>query len=112
MVSPLHGIRVLEIANWVAVPSAAALLCDLGAEVVKVEPLVVGTGVRTGVPLLYDEGSGCVVDLHRYGFASKSTVATLIEQGVDVVTCSTDKLIGATMNTSGEKNQPIAAKAK
>jgi crotonobetainyl-CoA:carnitine CoA-transferase CaiB-like acyl-CoA transferase len=39
MVSPLHGIRVLEIANWVAVPSAAALLCDLGAEVVKVEPL-------------------------------------------------------------------------
>jgi crotonobetainyl-CoA:carnitine CoA-transferase CaiB-like acyl-CoA transferase len=40
MVSPLHGIRVLEIANWVAVPSAAALLCDLGAEVVKVEPLI------------------------------------------------------------------------
>jgi crotonobetainyl-CoA:carnitine CoA-transferase CaiB-like acyl-CoA transferase len=31
---------VLEVANWVAVPSAAALLCDLGAEVIKVEPLV------------------------------------------------------------------------
>jgi L-seryl-tRNA(Ser) seleniumtransferase len=48
------------------------------------------------VPLLYDEGSGCVVDLHRYGFASKSTVAELMAQGVDIVTCSTDKLIGAT----------------
>jgi L-seryl-tRNA(Ser) seleniumtransferase len=48
------------------------------------------------VPLLYDEGSGRVVDLHRYGFASASTIAELIAQGVDVVTCSTDKLIGAT----------------
>lgn len=48
------------------------------------------------VPLLYDEGTGRVVDLHRYGFASASTIAELIAQGVDVVTCSTDKLIGAT----------------
>lgn len=48
------------------------------------------------LPLLYDEGSGCVVDLHRYGFASKATIGELIRQGVDVVTCSTDKLIGAT----------------
>lgn len=48
------------------------------------------------VPLLYDEGSGRVVDLPRYGFASAPTIAELIAQGVDVVTCSTDKLIGAT----------------
>ena len=47
------------------------------------------------IPLLYDEGSGRVVDLHRYGFASAPTIAELIAQGVDVVTCSTDKLIGA-----------------
>jgi L-seryl-tRNA(Ser) seleniumtransferase len=47
------------------------------------------------VPLLYDEGSGRVVDLHRYGFSTASTIAELIAQGVDVVTCSTDKLIGA-----------------
>jgi L-seryl-tRNA(Ser) seleniumtransferase len=47
------------------------------------------------IPLLYDEGSGRVVDLHRYGFDSASTIAELIAQGVDVVTCSTDKLIGA-----------------
>ena len=34
----LDGIRVLEIANWLAAPAAAALLCDLGADVIKVEP--------------------------------------------------------------------------
>src|SRR5690349_14458977 len=40
MVAPLQGIRVLEVANWVAVPSAAALMADMGATVVKVEPPV------------------------------------------------------------------------
>lgn len=48
------------------------------------------------VPLLYDEGSGRVVDLAPYGFAPQETLRELIEAGVDVVTCSTDKLIGAT----------------
>ncbi len=37
MTAPLHDIRVVEIASFVAVPSAGALLADLGAEVVKVE---------------------------------------------------------------------------
>ncbi len=39
MSGPLEGIRVLEIANWLAAPAAAALLADMGAGVVKVEPL-------------------------------------------------------------------------
>ncbi|MDH4146060.1 MAG: CoA transferase [Acidimicrobiia bacterium] len=39
MTAPLAGVRVLEVANMIAAPSAAALLADLGAEVVKVEPL-------------------------------------------------------------------------
>ncbi len=38
MVAPLDGIRVLEVANWVAAPSCAALMADMGADVVKVEP--------------------------------------------------------------------------
>ena len=37
MPAPLEGIRVVEIANWVAAPAAGALLADLGAEVIKVE---------------------------------------------------------------------------
>ena len=36
--APLAEIRVLEVANFLAVPSAAALLADMGASVVKVEP--------------------------------------------------------------------------
>src|SRR6266516_252098 len=38
MEGPLDGIRVLEVANWIAAPAAATLLADLGARVIKVEP--------------------------------------------------------------------------
>ncbi|MFI5317334.1 MAG: CaiB/BaiF CoA transferase family protein [Myxococcota bacterium] len=37
MTAPLEGIRVVEVASFVAAPSAGALLADLGAEVIKVE---------------------------------------------------------------------------
>ncbi len=38
MDGPLAGVRVLEVANWLAAPSGCALLADFGAQVVKVEP--------------------------------------------------------------------------
>ena len=38
MSAPLSGIRVVEVANWLAAPSATALMRDLGADVIKVEP--------------------------------------------------------------------------
>ena len=37
MVAPLEGIRVVEVANWLAAPSAAAMMADMGADVVKIE---------------------------------------------------------------------------
>jgi crotonobetainyl-CoA:carnitine CoA-transferase CaiB-like acyl-CoA transferase len=37
MPAPLAGIRVVELASFVAAPAAGALLADLGAEVIKVE---------------------------------------------------------------------------
>ena len=37
MAAPLAGIRVVEIASFVAAPACGALLADLGADVVKVE---------------------------------------------------------------------------
>lgn len=40
MTGPLDDITVLEIANWVAAPSAGALMADMGADVIKVEPLI------------------------------------------------------------------------
>ncbi len=39
MTGPLDGVRVLELAVALAAPSAAAMLGDWGAEVIKVEPL-------------------------------------------------------------------------
>lgn len=36
---PLEGITVLECASWLAAPFAGALLADMGATVIKVEPL-------------------------------------------------------------------------
>jgi CoA:oxalate CoA-transferase len=38
MAKPLAGIRVIELANFIAGPLAGTLLADMGADVVKVEP--------------------------------------------------------------------------
>ncbi len=38
--SLLEGVTVLELATWIATPMAAALLAELGARVIKIEPLV------------------------------------------------------------------------
>ena len=38
MTGPLDGIRILEIANYVAAPAVGALMRDLGADVIKLEP--------------------------------------------------------------------------
>jgi len=39
MTTPLDDVRVVEIDSWMAAPSAAAIMADLGADVIKVEPL-------------------------------------------------------------------------
>ena len=39
MSAPLDDVTVVEIDNWMAAPSAGAILADLGANVIKVEPL-------------------------------------------------------------------------
>ena len=38
MPGPLDGIKVIEVASWMFVPSAGAVLVDWGADVIKVEP--------------------------------------------------------------------------
>jgi crotonobetainyl-CoA:carnitine CoA-transferase CaiB-like acyl-CoA transferase len=42
----MEGIRVVELASWVFVPSAGAILSDWGAEVVKIEHPVTGDPCR------------------------------------------------------------------
>ncbi|HZQ39036.1 MAG TPA: CoA transferase [Dehalococcoidia bacterium] len=37
-IGPLDGVRVIELANYVAAPAGGALMADMGADVVKIEP--------------------------------------------------------------------------
>jgi crotonobetainyl-CoA:carnitine CoA-transferase CaiB-like acyl-CoA transferase len=61
--SSLSDLRVVELGVWVAAPSAAALLADWGAEVIKVE-------ARTGDPMRNVFGSiGIAGDLPNPAFA-------------------------------------------
>ncbi|MBQ28700.1 MAG: hypothetical protein CL434_02655 [Acidimicrobiaceae bacterium] len=46
----LEGIRVVEVGQMVAVPWATRLIADLGADVVKIEPLEGDCSRRRGRP--------------------------------------------------------------
>jgi len=45
-IAPLEGVRVLELGNYIAAPTAGRLLGDFGAEVIKVERPVTGDELR------------------------------------------------------------------
>jgi len=54
---------------------------------------LVALSQRSGLPLVEDLGSGCLVDLSEYG-VSEPTVKQSIDAGVSVVMFSGDKLLG------------------
>ncbi len=56
---------------------------------------LVALGRRVGVPVMYDLGSGCLVQLRERGLPAEPTVQEAVAAGCDVVTCSGDKLLGA-----------------
>jgi formyl-CoA transferase len=45
-IRPLNGVRVLELGNYIAAPTAGRMLADFGAEVIKVERPVTGDELR------------------------------------------------------------------
>jgi len=70
---PLAGIRVAEFGQFIAAPGAAMLLADLGADVIKVEPLrgdgarrFDGTSPQSPMFLAYNRGKRAIaLDLRR-----------------------------------------------
>jgi L-seryl-tRNA(Ser) seleniumtransferase len=60
---------------------------------VKVGELL-ALGRQHGLPVMYDLGSGCLLDLRPYGIHDEPSVQELVKTGVDILTFSGDKLLG------------------
>ncbi len=55
---------------------------------------LVQLGLERALPVMEDLGSGCLVDLSRFGLVKEPTVQEVVRSGVDIVTFSGDKLLG------------------
>jgi L-seryl-tRNA(Ser) seleniumtransferase len=55
---------------------------------------LVDLGRRYHLPVVNDLGSGCFVDLSRYGLEKEPTVQEAVKAGLDIITFSGDKLLG------------------
>ncbi len=107
-VLPLDGVRVIELATWVAAPSATAIMADLGADVVKVEPpagdawrypgmIVPGGRWSTAFELDNRGKRSVVVDLaHEGGSALVKRLCASADIFVTNLTASRQRLFGLT----------------
>src|SRR5204862_540132 len=67
---PLEGIRVIELANFIAGPFAAMLLADMGADVIKIELPGRGDLSRASFPQVNGESAGYMaINRNKRGIA-------------------------------------------
>jgi len=88
---PLDNVTIIEIDNWMAAPSAGGILADLGAEVIKVEPLA-GDPMRgkTRTVRLEDDAAAARKDFdYQFDVANRGkrsvSVALDTDQGREIV---------------------------
>ncbi len=55
---------------------------------------LVQLGRENKLPVMEDLGSGCLIELERFGLGKEPTVSEAIKTGVDLITFSGDKLLG------------------
>lgn len=60
---------------------------------VKITELV-SLGEKHGVPVMYDLGSGSLLDLRQFNIHTEPSVQEIAKSGVDILTFSGDKLLG------------------
>ena len=83
---PLEGIKVIELAEYVAAPICSRILGELGAEVIKVEPLAQDimryTGNNVGAPCSDEENPVfCCVGLNK----KFTSISIKTEEGQEIV---------------------------
>ena len=59
---------------------------------------LVELGKRAGVPVMYDQGSGVLLSLSEHGIEGEECIEELVETGVDLISFSADKVLGATQS--------------
>lgn len=80
----LEGIRVIELATYIAAPSAGGMMADWGADVIKIEPLA-GDPIRNFFGTLgVDSDANAVFDLDNRGKRSV-TIDTSSEKGNELL---------------------------
>lgn len=60
---------------------------------VSIDELVT-LGKKHNIPVMFDLGSGCLIDLKPHGIHIEPTVQDIVKSGCDIVTFSGDKLLG------------------
>jgi L-seryl-tRNA(Ser) seleniumtransferase len=63
------------------------------SEEVFIEDLV-NFGRKHQIPIMFDLGSGCLMDLRPFGIRDEPVVKDIVKSGIDITTFSGDKLLG------------------